>query len=106
MFHIDPHSWLGAIAGLAIAVALGALIGYERQCRQHMAGLRTNALVALGSAAFCLLGIMMPEEISPTRVAAQVVSSIGFLCAGVIIRESIKSVNALFRTGQGIGALL
>jgi len=90
VFHIDPQSWLGAVAGLAIAAALGALIGYERQRRQRMAGLRTNALVALGSAAFCLLGILMPEEISPTRVAAQVVSGIGFLCAGVIIRDGLN----------------
>lgn len=55
-----------------------------------MAGLRTNALVALGAAAFVILGMLTPDEISPTRVAAQVVSGIGFLCAGVIMRDGLN----------------
>jgi hypothetical protein len=47
-----------------------------------MAGLRTNALVATGSALFVLLAVNTPGEVSPTRIAAQVVSGIGFLGAG------------------------
>jgi putative Mg2+ transporter-C (MgtC) family protein len=77
-------------ARLAVAVCLGALVGLERQWRARMAGLRTNALVAAGSALFVLLGMDVAEEISPTRIAAQVVSGIGFLGAGVILRDGIN----------------
>ncbi|TVR03312.1 MAG: MgtC/SapB family protein [Deltaproteobacteria bacterium] len=72
------------------AVALGAVIGLERQWRQRMAGLRTNALVALGAASFVMLSMMTLDEVSPTRVAAQVVSGIGFLGAGVIMRDGLN----------------
>jgi len=75
---------------LGTAVVLGALIGFERQWRQRMAGLRTNVLVALGAAAFTVFSLAMPDEISPTRVAAQVVSGIGFLGAGVILRTGVN----------------
>ena len=51
-----------------------------------MAGLRTNALVALGAAAFVIFSQLFPDEVSPTRVAAQVVSGIGFLGAGTILK--------------------
>ncbi|AXJ01943.1 putative Mg2+ transporter-C (MgtC) family protein [Cyclonatronum proteinivorum] len=72
------------------AFILGSLIGVERQIRQRMAGLRTNALVAVGAALFVSLGMMTPDEVSPTRVAAQVVSGIGFLGAGVIFKEGLN----------------
>jgi putative Mg2+ transporter-C (MgtC) family protein len=75
---------------VALALALGAVIGLERQWRQRMAGLRTNALVAGGAALFVTLGVLTPDELSPTRVAAQVVSGIGFLGAGVILREGLN----------------
>lgn len=75
---------------LLCATGLGALIGVERQWRARGAGLRTNALVAAGSALFVLLAVNTAEEISPTRIAAQVVSGIGFLGAGVIIRDGIN----------------
>ena len=52
-----------------------------------MAGLRTNALVALSAAAFVVFSALFPDEVSPTRVAAQVVSGIGFLGAGIIFRH-------------------
>jgi putative Mg2+ transporter-C (MgtC) family protein len=52
-----------------------------------MAGLRTNALVALGAAAFVVFSQLVPNDASPTRVAAQVVSGIGFLGAGIIFRD-------------------
>ncbi len=74
---------------LFLAVALGAAIGIERQWRQKMAGLRTNALVALGAAGFVVFAALFPGESSPTRVAAQVVSGIGFLGAGIILREGV-----------------
>lgn len=87
--------YLRSAFDLVLAVVLGALIGYERQRRQRTAGLRTNALVALGSAAFVMIGTMVPGELSPTRVAAQVVSGIGFLCAGVIMRDgfNVRGLN-------------
>ncbi len=81
---------------IAAALVLGALIGLERQWRQRASGLRTNALVATGAALFVLMSMgFVEDEASPTRVAAQVVSGIGFLGAGVILREgaSIRGIN-------------
>jgi putative Mg2+ transporter-C (MgtC) family protein len=74
---------------LAAALVAGAAIGVERQWHQKMAGLRTNSLVALGSAGFVAFSSVVGEG-DPTRVAAQVVSGIGFLGAGVILREGIN----------------
>ncbi len=79
-----------AAVNLGIAMACGALIGSERQVRQRMAGLRTNALVAMGAAAFVIFSQLVPNEVSPTRVAAQVVSGIGFLGAGIIFRDGFN----------------
>ena len=73
----------------SVALALGSVIGFERQWRQKMAGLRTNALVALGSCGFVVLSAMVGQG-DPTRVAAQVVTRIGFLGAGIILREGIN----------------
>ncbi|QSB05931.1 MgtC/SapB family protein [Natronoglycomyces albus] len=75
---------------IVLAVILGALIGFERQWRARMAGLRTNALVATGAALFVLFSANAMDEVSSTRVAAQVVSGIGFLGAGVILRDGIN----------------
>jgi len=77
------------IANLLAAMLLGALIGAERQWRQRMAGLRTNALVSTGAAVFILSSIAISPD-SPARIAAQVVSGIGFLGAGVIMREGMN----------------
>lgn len=75
---------------LGVALCCGAVIGSERQVRQRMAGLRTNALVALGAAGFVIFSQLVPNEVSPTRVAAQVVSGIGFLGAGIIFRDGFN----------------
>jgi len=75
---------------LGIALLIGAIIGFERQWRQRMAGLRTNALVSLGAAGFVVFSTSVSGDDSPTRVAAQIVSGIGFLGAGVILREGIN----------------
>src|SRR6476660_4626507 len=82
-------------ARIAIPLLLGALIGFERQWHRRLAGLRTNALVAIGSAGFVIIGVLMTGESSPTRIAAQVASGIGFLGAGVILREglSVRGLN-------------
>jgi putative Mg2+ transporter-C (MgtC) family protein len=79
-----------AAINLAVATALGAAIGFERQWRQRMAGLRTNTLVAIGAASFVIFESLIPGDSSPTRVAAQVVSGIGFLGAGIIFREGLN----------------
>ena len=81
---------LEATLNLAFAALLGGLIGSERQMRQRMAGLRTNALVALGAAGFVTFAALFPDDINPTRVAAQVVSGIGFLGAGIIFRDGFN----------------
>jgi len=74
---------------LGLALALGSAIGFERQWNQKMAGLRTNALVALGSSGFVVFSTLIGQG-DPTRMAAQVISGIGFLGAGVILREGIS----------------
>jgi putative Mg2+ transporter-C (MgtC) family protein len=78
-----------SIGRLSLALILGSVIGFERQWHQKMAGLRTNALVALGSCGFVVFSAMIGQG-DPTRVAAQVVTGIGFLGAGVILREGIN----------------
>jgi putative Mg2+ transporter-C (MgtC) family protein len=84
-------------ARAAVALALGAAVGLERQWRQRTAGLRTNALVALGAALFELFAVLLTGQhgVDPTRVAAYVVSGIGFLGAGVILRDgvSVRGIN-------------
>ena len=79
-----------AAINLAAAVVFGSVIGFERQWRHRLAGLRTNTLVALGAASFVVFEALVPGESSPTRVAAQVVSGVGFLGAGVIFREGLN----------------
>ena len=87
--------WYEPVARLTVALVLGSLIGIERQYHQRAAGLRTNALVATGSALFVMVSTLASGERSPTRVAAQVASGIGFLGGGVILREgfSVRGLN-------------
>lgn len=77
---------------LLTAIALGGAIGLERQWRLRTAGIRTNALVAVGAALFVIVGAVGfgGATADPTRVAAQVVSGIGFLGAGVILRDGFN----------------
>lgn len=74
----------------AIALVLGSLIGLERQIRQHPAGLRTNALVCLGAALFVAVSRLAGDTNSPTRIASYVVSGVGFLGGGVILRDGLN----------------
>jgi putative Mg2+ transporter-C (MgtC) family protein len=96
-------TWTEFTLRMGCALALGAGIGMERSTlpsaraslrvgtrRQRRAGLRTNALVSVGAALFVMLSAMTPHESSPTRIAAQVVSGVGFLGAGVILREGLN----------------
>ncbi|TRO96958.1 MgtC/SapB family protein [Glycocaulis profundi] len=84
-----------AALNLFAALICGAAIGIERQWRQRLAGLRTNTLVALGAASFVVFSAIFVDEVSPTRVAAQVVSGVGFLGAGIIFREgfNVRGLN-------------
>jgi putative Mg2+ transporter-C (MgtC) family protein len=75
---------------VAIALLLGVAIGMERQFRQHPAGLRTNALVCVGAALFVSLSGLMVDQNSPTRIASYIVSGVGFLGGGVILREGLN----------------
>src|SRR5262249_60136889 len=81
---------LGFIANAVCALTMGLGIGLERQFRQHPAGLRTNALVCVGAALFVSLTRLMGDNASPTRIASYIVSGIGFLCGGGILRGGVK----------------
>jgi len=81
------HTW-EFILRLLTAAVLGAFIGFERQWRQKNAGLKTNTLVSLGAAAYILISVSLTGKSSdPTQIAAHIVSGIGFLGAGVIMRH-------------------
>jgi putative Mg2+ transporter-C (MgtC) family protein len=88
--------WYDALLRLALAGALGGLIGLERELRDREAGLRTHLLVSVGAALFTIVGAYGFASIrtDPTRVAAQIVTGIGFLGAGAIIRQG-SSVRGL-----------
>jgi putative Mg2+ transporter-C (MgtC) family protein len=89
-----------ALVRLAIAGGLGAAVGFERELRDREAGIRTHLLVSLGSALFTIVSAFGFHEFlvaggnvvraDPTRIAAQIVTGIGFLGAGAIIREGMS----------------
>ena len=81
---------------LLLAAGLGAAVGLEREYRQKPAGLRTNILIALGSAVFTVLSIGMTSGTGdPSRVAGQIVTGIGFLGGGAIMRnrDSVRGMT-------------
>jgi putative Mg2+ transporter-C (MgtC) family protein len=88
-------AWHHFVVYLATALVLGAIIGAERQWHQRIAGLRTNALVSAGAAMFVSISHLVPLNPTSLQVAAAMVSGIGFLGAGVIMREglSIRGLN-------------
>ena len=91
----DPISLLDTLLSLTTAFVLGSLIGFERQYRQRTAGLRTNALVAVGAAIFVDIAFHLNGAGSAAHVVAYVVSGVGFLGAGVIMREegNVRGIN-------------
>lgn len=97
--HMDLTASLNTLASLLTAFLLGAVIGLERQYRQRTAGLRTNVLVAVGAALFVDIAMRFHAiyggSPSPLHVLAYVVSGVGFLGAGVIMREegNIRGIN-------------
>lgn len=82
--------FLETLVGLMSAFFLGAAIGAERQYRQRTAGLRTTVLVSVGAAAFVDLAMRLAGADGAVRVIAYVVSGIGFLGAGVIMKEGMN----------------
>lgn len=107
-----------ALVRLLLSFLMGGVIGFERAHRRQNAGLRTHILICLGSTLLMMLSIWVPEEFlgakngDPGRIAAQVVSGIGFLGAGSIIRlgNTVKGLTTaaslwfVAALGLGIGA--
>ena len=105
----------GSLVELAIrallAVLAGAAVGVERQWHHRAAGMRTHALLALGSAGFALtahlLAIYRDPQLNPTQIAAGVVTGVGFLCGGVILQRggSVQGLTtaASLWTTAGVG---
>jgi len=100
---------LAFIINLLISITAGIIIGVERQWRKKMAGVRTTALVSFGACMFVSLSVLMADT-SSTRMAAQVVSGIGFLAGGVIIRDgfSVSGINtaATLWCSAAIGSII
>jgi putative Mg2+ transporter-C (MgtC) family protein len=93
--NFDLVSFTDSAVSLGTAFVLGTLIGIERQYRQRTAGLRTNVLVAVGAAAFVDVGLRLTGADGAVRVLAYVVSGVGFLGAGAIMKEgaNIRGLN-------------
>ena len=97
---IPSLEWPHVLLRLSVAAALGGAIGMERELRERQAGLRTHLVVCVGSALFTLVSAYGFHEFlvnggslvrtDPTRIAAQIVSGIGFLGAGAIIRQGLS----------------
>jgi putative Mg2+ transporter-C (MgtC) family protein len=97
---IPSLGWEHVLLRLAVAAALGGAVGLERELREREAGLRTHLLVCVGSALFTIVSAYGFREFlvnggsvvraDPTRIAAQIVSGIGFLGAGAIIRQGLS----------------
>ena len=90
-------AWWEVLVRLVVAAALGGAIGIERELREREAGFRTHLLVAVGSALFTIVSAYAWNDFTfgngvtfdPTRIAAQIVTGIGFLGAGAIIRQGL-----------------
>jgi putative Mg2+ transporter-C (MgtC) family protein len=111
---MTPTTIVDIFLRLVLAAGLGGAIGLEREYRHKPAGLRTNMLIALGSALFAVLSIEVGAGAgSPDRIAAQVITGIGFLGAGAILRtgDNVHGlttaatiwVNAAIGMAAGIG---
>jgi putative Mg2+ transporter-C (MgtC) family protein len=97
---VPDVGWDDVFVRLVVAAALGGAIGFERELREREAGLRTHLLVSVGAAVFTLVsaygfadfeyGFETGVTLDPTRIAAQIVTGIGFLGAGAIIRQGLS----------------
>ncbi len=87
--------WPDIVLRMILAVALSAAIGYEREVRGKVAGLRTHCLIGLGAATFTLASVYGFSEADMARVAAGVVAGVGFIGGGVIFRGEGTGVSGL-----------
>lgn len=102
MVLLDPLT-LFILKKLILSVFLGALIGIEREIANKSAGMRTHALVALGSTLFTVAPALLSGPlVDPTRIAAQVVTGIGFLGAGIIFFDQSHSRVQGLTTAAGV----
>jgi putative Mg2+ transporter-C (MgtC) family protein len=111
MLH-DLNSYI--VVRLLLAALLGGLVGLERELRHKPAGLRTNMLICFGSALFTIISYQMAGEVGGdhTRIAAQIIPGIGFIGAGVVIRErgavmgitSAATIFVIASVGMAVGA--
>jgi putative Mg2+ transporter-C (MgtC) family protein len=93
---MSPLSNAELVQRLLLAAALGGLLGAERELRRKSAGFRTNILIALGSAVFTIASLTLAGDTADqTRIAAQIVTGIGFLGAGAILhhREAVHGLT-------------
>jgi putative Mg2+ transporter-C (MgtC) family protein len=89
---------------LLIAFALGAFIGIERERHLSAAGIRTYAMVCLGAALFTVIGIHSVDTTAGGRIAANIVTGIGFLGAGIIYKDNTKGITQGLTTASSIWA--
>jgi putative Mg2+ transporter-C (MgtC) family protein len=85
------------VGRLLLAALIGGVFGFERELRQKSAGLRTNILIGIGSAVFTVLSVELAAgwNADPARIAAQIVTGIGFLGAGAIMRTDRGAIQGL-----------
>jgi uncharacterized membrane protein YhiD involved in acid resistance len=111
MLH-DLQSYI--LARLLLAAFLGGVVGLERQLRRKPAGIRTNLMICFGAALFTIISYEMAWEVTGdhTRIAAQIIPGIGFIGAGVVIRErgavmgitSAATIFVMASIGMAVGA--
>ncbi|MCL2175710.1 MAG: MgtC/SapB family protein [Treponema sp.] len=113
---LNPITEIDIVIRLSLAFAAGAIIGFERSSRRQVAGLRTHILISVGAACLMLLSIWLPQHFfngsDPGRIAAQVVTGMGFLGAGAIIKlgndvkglTTAASLWVIAAVGMTIGA--
>jgi putative Mg2+ transporter-C (MgtC) family protein len=111
MLH-DLNSYV--VGRLLLAVLLGGVVGLERELRHKPAGLRTNILISLGAALFTVISFEMASNVGGdhTRIAAQIIPGIGFIGAGVVLRErgailgitSAATIFVIASVGMACGA--
>lgn len=103
-----------ALLRLLVAAGLTAALGLERELRGHEAGLRTYTVVGVGAALFTAIGPLIVPGGDPTRIAAQIVSGVGFIGGGLIFRDGARTRNlttaaeiwAVAAVGMAAGARL
>ncbi len=116
IFYSNEVTWETSIVRLLISFMAGSLVGIEREMSNQPAGLRTHILISIGSTLVMLISIYIPQTFNdggdPGRIAAQVVSGIGFLGAGAILKfgadikglTTAASIWAMAAVGMAIGA--